>query len=165
MGRLLPPPRPVTRGVAVALGIPFLARLALLTLTPRRVEEAMPNLLDLVLSVAHRLGWESLDFTLLEIVANVLVFVPIGILSFLVVPRRWWPIAIMLGPALSLSIEGAQRVALPHRAATVTDVVANSGGALIGVVLAVVCTLLFAPRTSPHAPRTTPHPPRPLEAP
>lgn len=92
MSRLLPPPRRLTRGIALALGIPFFVGLALLTLTPERVEKSMPNLLDLVLSAAHRLGWESLDFTRLEIIANVLVFVPIGILAFLLVPRRFWPL-------------------------------------------------------------------------
>jgi len=149
-----PPPGRVTRGIALVLGIPFLIGLALLTLTPARVEQSMPNLLDLVLSWAHRLGWESLDFTRLEIIANVLVFVPAGILAFLLVPRRLWPLAVALGPVLSLSIEVAQRVALPHRAATVTDVIANSGGALIGVFIAMVGTLLFAPHTPPHPPRT-----------
>ncbi|QDE35607.1 VanZ family protein [Microbacterium foliorum] len=154
MSRLLPPPRRLTRGIALALGIPFFIGLALLTLTPARVEESMPNLLDLVLSSAHRLGWESLDFTRLEIIANVLVFVPIGILAFILVPRRLWPLAIVLGPALSLSIEAFQRLVLPHRAATLTDVVANSGGALIGVAIAITGTLLFAPRFSQHRPPT-----------
>ncbi|WP_341955050.1 VanZ family protein [Microbacterium sp. LWH13-1.2] len=153
MSTLFPPPRRLTRGIAIVLGIPFLAGLALLTLTPARVEETMPNLLDLVLSAAHRLGWESLDFTRLEIIANVLVFVPVGILAFVLVPRRLWPLAVILGPALSLSIEIAQRVALPHRAATVTDVIANSGGALIGVFIAIAATLLFAPQSSLHPPR------------
>ncbi|WP_120494103.1 VanZ family protein [Microbacterium phyllosphaerae] len=153
MSTLFPPPRRLTRGIAIALGIPFFAGLALLTLTPARVEETMPNLLDLVLSAAHRLGWESLDFTRLEIIANVLVFVPVGILAFVLVPRRLWPLAVILGPALSLSIEIAQRLALPHRAATVTDVIANSGGALIGVFVAIAGTLLFAPQTSHRPPR------------
>lgn len=154
MSRLLPPPRRLTRGIALALGIPFFAGLALLTLTPERVERSLPNLLDLVLSAAHRIGWESLDFTRLEVIANVLVFVPIGILAFILVPRRTWPLAIVLGPALSLSIEGVQRFMLPHRAATLTDVVANSGGALIGVTLAIAGTLLFAPRFSQQRPST-----------
>lgn len=153
MSTLFPPPRRLTRGIAIALGIPFFAGLALLTLTPARVEETMPNLLDLVLSAAHRLGWESLDFTRLEIIANVLVFVPVGILAFVLVPRPFWPLAVILGPALSLSIEIAQRLALPHRAATVTDVIANSGGALIGVFIAIAGTLLFAPQSSPRPPR------------
>ncbi|MFJ4174850.1 VanZ family protein [Microbacterium sp. NPDC089696] len=146
MNRLLPAPRRVTKGVAAALAVPFLAGLALLTLTPTRVEERMPNLLDVVLSTAHRIGWDWLDFTRLEILANVLVFVPVGIFAFVLMPRRLWPLAVLLGPAISVGIELAQRLALPHRAATVSDVIANSSGALVGVVLAVCCTLLFAPR-------------------
>jgi len=151
---LLPPPRRVTRGIAIALGLPFLAGLVLLTLTPSRVEQTMPKLLDLALSAAERLGWDWLDFTRLEVIANVLVFVPVGILAFILVPRRLWPLAVVLGPALSLAIEITQRVALPHRAATVTDVIANSGGALIGVFVAIACTLLFAPQIPARPPRT-----------
>ncbi|MFJ4222686.1 VanZ family protein [Microbacterium sp. NPDC089695] len=146
MSRLLPAPRRLTRGIAAGLAVPFLAGLALLTLTPTRVEERMPDLLDLVLSTAHRIGWDWLDFTRLEILANVLVFVPVGIFAFVLMPRRVWLLSVVLGPAVSLGIEIAQRLALPHRAATVSDVIANSSGAVIGVVLAIACTLLFAPR-------------------
>lgn len=152
MGSLLPPPRRLTRVWALALGIPFLVGLAVLTLTPSRVERAMPNLLYLVLDTAHRLGWGSLDFARLEIIANILVFVPVGILAFVLLPRRVWPLALLVGPLLSLGVETAQRVALPHRAPTVTDVVANSTGALVGVVFAVLCTLLFAARSSQRPP-------------
>lgn len=159
MSRLLPAPHRLTRGIAAALGVPFLAVLALLTLTPRRVENSMPNILDLILSVTHRAGWDWLDFTRLEIIANVLVFVPVGILAFLLLPRRVWPLSILLGPAISVGIEVAQGLALPHRAATVGDVVANSTGALIGVLAAIACTLLFAPRTT-----AAPHQSRVLEA-
>ena len=152
MGSLLPPPRRFTRVWALALGIPFLIGLAALTLTPSRVEQVMPNLLDLTLHAAHRLGWDSLDFTRLEIIATILVFVPVGILAFVLLPRRVWPLALLVGPLLSLGIETAQRVALPHRAATVTDVVANSTGALVGVVFAILCTLLLASRPSQRPP-------------
>lgn len=154
MGSLLPPPRRFTRAWALALGIPFLSVLAVLTLTPSRVEDSMPNLLDLVLSAAHRLGWTALDFTRLEVIANVLVFIPVGILAFVLLPRRVWMLSLLVGPLLSLSIEVAQRIALPHRAATVTDVVANSSGATAGVAFALVCTLVFAvlrpPQRSPR---------------
>ena len=151
MDSLLPPPRRFTRVWALALGIPFLAGLAALTLTPSRVEDSMPNLLDLVLSGIHRLGWAAVDFTRLEILANVLVFVPVGILAFLLVPRRAWLLSFLVGPLVSLSIEAAQRLALPHRAATVTDVIANSSGATAGVAVAVLCSLIFAVRMSPQA--------------
>lgn len=148
MASLLPPPRRLTRAWALGLGIPFLAALAALTLTPSRVEERMPNLLDLALSVAHRLGWSSLDFTRIEILANVVVFVPIGILAFLLLPRVVWLLSFLVGPALSVAIEMAQRIALPHRAPTVADVIANSTGATIGVIIAVLCTVMAAALSS-----------------
>lgn len=148
MAPLLPAPRRSTRIWALALGLPFLAGLAALTLTPSRVEERMPNLLDLVLVAAHRLGWSSLDFTRLEILANVVVFVPVGILAFLLIPRRVWPLSLLVGPAGSIAIETAQRVVLPHRAATLMDVVANSTGATLGIVLALLCTTLVAALSS-----------------
>lgn len=150
MGSLLPPPRRHTRAWALALGIPFLAGLALLTLTPSRVERTMPNLLDLVLSLIQGLGWTAIDFTRLEIIANILVFLPVGVLAFLLLPRRVWMLSLLVGPLLSLSIEAAQRIALPHRAATLTDVLANSSGATAGVAFAVLCTLAFAPRLVPQ---------------
>ncbi|PRA80763.1 VanZ family protein [Microbacterium sp. MYb66] len=152
MSSLLPPPRRFTRAWALALGIPFFIALAVLTLTPSRVEESLPNLLDLVLGTAHRLGWDSLDFTRLEIIANVLVFVPVGIFAFVLLPRRIWVLSLLVGPLLSIAIETVQRVALPHRAATVTDVLANSAGSLLGVALAVLCTLLLSPRSSQRPP-------------
>lgn len=148
MSSLLPPPRRFTRIWALALGIPFFGGLAMLTLTPSRVEHTMPNLLDLTLATFHRLGWNSLDFTRLEILANILVFIPVGVLAFVLLPRRAWLLSFLVGPALSLLIEVVQRLALPHRAATVTDVLANSVGATAGVALALLCTLVFAPRSS-----------------
>ena len=152
MSSLLPPPRRFTRVWALALSVPFLIGLAALTLTPSKVEDSMPNLLDVILTTTHRLGWEWLDFTRLEIIANVLVFVPVGILAFLLLPRRVWFLALLVGPLLSAMIETAQRVALPHRAATVNDVVANSTGAILGVTVALVFTLLLAPRSSQRPP-------------
>lgn len=148
MRNLLPPPRRITRGAAAAFGILLLTGLAMLTLTPPRIEDRMPNLLDRVAEAFHQLGWNRLGFTELEVLANVLVFVPVGALAFVLLPRRAWGLSLLTGPVLSILIEGIQRVALPHRAATVNDVVANSIGATAGVVLAIACTLLFAPRSS-----------------
>ncbi|MCK2024768.1 VanZ family protein [Microbacterium sp. SSW1-47] len=148
MGTLLPPPRRATRIWALALGVPFLAGLALLTLTPSRVEHAVPNLLDVIVSLTHRLGWTALTFTRLEVLSNIAVFVPLGVLAFLLLPRRVWPLSLLVGPALSLAIETAQHLALPHRDATMNDVLANSTGATLGVALALLCTLLAAPRSS-----------------
>ena len=148
MRNLLPPPRRITRGAAAAVGILLFTGLAMLTLTPPHIEDRMPNLLDRVVEALHQLGWNRLGFTEIEVLANVLVFVPIGALAFVLLPRQIWMLSLLTGPAMSVLIEGIQRVALPHRAATVNDVVANSIGATAGVALAIACTLLFAPRTS-----------------
>ena len=148
MGTLLPPPRRVTRVWALVLGVPFLLGLTLLTLTPSRIEHSVPNLLDVIVSLTHRLGWTAVTFTRLEVLSNIAVFVPLGILAFLLLPRRVWPLSLMIGPVASLAIETAQRIALPHRDATMNDVWANSTGATLGVALAILCTLLAAPRSS-----------------
>ncbi|MFS0895356.1 VanZ family protein [Microbacterium sp. 179-I 3D3 NHS] len=155
MGSLLPPPRRLTRAWAAALGIPFLVGLGLLTLTPSRVESAMPSIVDLTLAAIRRLGWTSLDFDRVEVMANVLVFVPVGALAFVLLPRRIGLLALLVGPLLSLGVESTQKLMLPHRAATVSDVIANSIGATGGVLLAVLCTLLFARPRIPH-PAPTP---------
>ena len=75
-----------------------------------------------------------------------------GILAILLLPRRVLLLSLLVGPALSVAIETAQLLLLSHRAATVMDVVANSTGATFGVVLALLCTLLFAPRSPRSAP-------------
>lgn len=71
-----------------------------------------------------------------EFAANVLLFVPWGVLALLVVgERRWW-LAAALGAALTLAIEIGQ-IPLP-RISDPRDLVANSLGVLVGIGIAVV---------------------------
>lgn len=143
MDELLPPPSRATVTVAVLLGVPFLFGLGMLTLWPSPVEDTVPGLLDRVLAFLREdLAWSWLGFTTLEVLANILVFVPVGILAFVLMPRRAWPLAFGVGPAASAGIELVQRTALPDRAATIADVLANSAGATLGVSAAVLCTML-----------------------
>ncbi|WP_405216952.1 VanZ family protein [Agrococcus sp. Ld7] len=82
-------------------------------------------------------------WTRLEVLANVAMFVPLALLlTFLLGARRWW-IALSLCVATTIGIELVQHVLLPGRVASVKDVVANTAGALIGVVLAVACEALM----------------------
>lgn len=137
-------PRRRTRGIALAVGLPFLVALGTLTLAPTRVEDRVPTLLDAVLRILREdLSWTWLGFDQLEVIANVVVFIPVGILAFVLIPRRLWGLAFLAGPALSVGIELWQAVALPERAATVLDVLANSAGATLGVAVALLCTLLI----------------------
>ena len=74
-----------------------------------------------------------------EWMLNLLLFVPLGIIAALVLDNRWatW----LLGPALSLLIEGAQAVLATGRQSTVDDLLANGIGYLTGV-----CFVLLAGR-------------------
>ena len=142
--------RRIVRIVVLAVGIPFLAVIGVLALAPRRVEQSIPNVLDLTLDLAHRLGWSSLDFATLEVVANVLVFIPLGIVAYVFLPRRLRWLALLIGPAVSLAIEVTQLLALPNRDPSLHDVIANSIGATIGVVICALCSWIFMSRASQH---------------
>lgn len=67
---------------------------------------------------------------------NVLMFVPLSLLGAWVL--GWWRVVdwVLAGFALSLVIEVVQHVAIPTRSGTTSDVVANTAGALVGIVLA-----------------------------
>lgn len=80
-----------------------------------------------------------------EFIANVLLFVPLGMLLRLAIPRATWVTPLVLSAALSLGIEVLQ-MASP-RVSDPRDVVANTVGAVIGVVLAGV---VVAVRSSAH---------------
>lgn len=76
-------------------------------------------------------------WTRLEVLANVAMFVPLAVLLvFLLGARRWW-IALGLCMAATVGIELVQHVFLPGRVASAKDVVANTAGAVIGVLIAV----------------------------
>ncbi len=87
----------------------------------------------------HRLNLAGLTFITypgVEFAANIVMFVPLGLLlAALTGPgRRLLVLAFLVAGALA--IEFGQWVFLPHRFASAGDVLANSLGALIGVVIA-----------------------------
>jgi glycopeptide antibiotics resistance protein len=66
------------------------------------------------------------------------MFVPLGFLCALLLPARVWWLALLICPGLSIAIELTQATFLAARFATVTDVLANSIGAIVGILVAVV---------------------------
>ncbi|SOE00431.1 VanZ family protein [Blastococcus haudaquaticus] len=93
------------------------------------------ELIQLVTETARTdAGISSVSFERVELVANVLLFVPIGLLLAAALPRTpaWQVWALCSGA--SLLVEVVQTV-LPDRQPTVTDVLANSAGAAVGVLL------------------------------
>lgn len=73
-------------------------------------------------------------FDVLEVAANVAMFVPFGVLAL--TAYRWMRVwsASLAGLATSALIEGVQ-LFLPTRYSTVSDLVANTAGALLGALL------------------------------
>ncbi|WP_295833134.1 VanZ family protein [uncultured Microbacterium sp.] len=74
-----------------------------------------------------------ITFDVVESPANVVMFVPLGLLV-IAWRGRWWH-GILLGLTVSCAIEITQLVFLPTRVADVGDVVANTLGATLGVLL------------------------------
>jgi VanZ family protein len=77
-----------------------------------------------------------LGYRQVEFLANVGMFLPLGLLIGIVLGRRLWGLAILIGFGLSAGIEAFQLVFLPDRFATVDDVIANTLGALFGAFAA-----------------------------
>jgi hypothetical protein len=77
------------------------------------------------------------SYEIVEFTANVIWFVPLGLLGVLAVGRRWWWLVLLDGAAVSTAIEAGQWLLLPERTPTPVDVIANTLGVAIGVALAV----------------------------
>ena len=79
-------------------------------------------------------GLPDFFFVAVEFLANVLMFVPFGVLVWLALARpRWW-VVVLLGLATTVTIELVQST-MPSRYSTVSDVIANTLGAAVGVLL------------------------------
>lgn len=95
-------------------------------------------------------GLSELTRVEVERAANVLLFVPAGLLLCYLLPRtsRWLVWLLCVG--VSVGVEAVQLV-LPDRDATPVDVVTNATGATLGVLLhAVLPRRREAARTLPH---------------
>jgi glycopeptide antibiotics resistance protein len=138
-GALRPPPAPSHARewiVLVMLGA-YALIVALATLTPTPLDQGFESSVDRVLAVLHRHGVPDwFGYNTLEFSANIVMFLPLAFLISLLMPFRWWWLAFLAAPALSVAIELTQHALLDARFATANDVIANSTGAVIGTLLA-----------------------------
>jgi glycopeptide antibiotics resistance protein len=86
------------------------------------------------------------NYSLVEVLLNVVLFAPIGFALALLLPRRFWLLAPTFGALLSMTVEVVQHYYLAGRKGTVTDIIANSIGALLGAILAIVAKRAHARR-------------------
>ncbi len=120
------------RPVWLALVIVSGAILAI-TLWPTPVDAPAHDTIGEVLTSLHRAGVpQAINYSFVEVSSNVVMFVPLGAVLTLLLPRKRWWIAPLVACATSSLIELTQLVFLPHRFATISDVMANTTGALLG---------------------------------
>ncbi len=75
-----------------------------------------------------------------EFLANIGLFVPLGVFLLLLFGTRGWWVALAAGIVLTSMIENVQR-SIPGRVPDPRDVAANSIGMFLGVALALVLTM------------------------
>lgn len=76
-----------------------------------------------------------------EMAFNVAIFIPVGVLAALLIPRRRWPLALLAGLAFTTVIELVQ-VPEPHRISDPRDLVMNTAGAVFGVLLVLTARMV-----------------------
>jgi len=134
------PPKSRAREWLGALTLSGYAAIVLMaTLWPTPLDQGYQASIDRLFTVLYRNGvplW--FGYNKLEFSANILMFIPLGFLVALLLPARIWWLALLICPGMSVAIELTQALALSARFATVTDVISNSLGAVIGILIAVV---------------------------
>ncbi|MET4059053.1 glycopeptide antibiotics resistance protein [Arthrobacter sp. UYP6] len=99
------------------------------------IDQDSAGVLRMLLRQLHGVGVPGwVDYSFVETIANVLMFVPFGVLAAAWLDKgRIW-MAAVVGIAASCGIEAAQAMMLPNRFATIYDVTANSLGASLGCI-------------------------------
>jgi glycopeptide antibiotics resistance protein len=119
----------------------YLLFVAWLTLTPQPIGPDQQEFIQRVLDGLHRRGYaETFDYDRLEFLANIALFVPIGMFLLLLFGAGGWWLAAIGSFAMTAVIETLQQ-GIPGRVSDDRDLMANAIGALIGIVIALVLTL------------------------
>jgi glycopeptide antibiotics resistance protein len=100
------------------------------------VDKPVQSELSAVLEFLHERGIPAwFNYAFVEAVANVVLFVPVGIVATLAFPdQRWWRNA-ALGLVVSGCMELGQLLFLSGRVASSLDLVTNTAGGVLGIEL------------------------------
>jgi glycopeptide antibiotics resistance protein len=127
------------------LTLVYLLAVGWLTLGPQPADAGPDGFVRQILAVLRQSALTSwLSYDGVEFTANVVMFVPMGVLFTLLFGlRRWW-LALVIGIAATCLIEGAQ-VFIPTRVSDVRDLVANTLGTLLGIAIVAASALVRRP--------------------
>lgn len=118
----------------------YLGVVGFITLGPQPLDDGTDSLVWRLLGFFARfpsLSW--ITYSTLEFWANVAMFVPVGLFFLLLLGRGKWWLAIVLGVLLTCAIEFTQMF-LPGRVSDPRDVLSNSVGSFVGVMVALIVT-------------------------
>jgi VanZ family protein len=123
----------------------YLGFVGLVTLTPAEDQPDYSSLAARILARLERYPdldplTSRLSVERVEFLANIGLFVPLGVFLLLLVGTRLWLAALAAGIVLTGMIERVQRE-IPGRVSDPRDVAANSIGMFVGIALAIVLTL------------------------
>ena len=143
-------PRPVV-GAARWLFPAYLVVLALIVFLPAREAGRLTGVVGWLALQVGKLGIPvDPAYVVLEFTANIVLFLPFGLLATVAYPRLRPVVVIAIGFASSVVIELVQ-LAIPSRYATVSDVIANTVGAVIGCLAAVAMARSATPSAGTSA--------------
>jgi glycopeptide antibiotics resistance protein len=145
-----------------ALGVPqlwrgvfsvFLVILAFIGFWQSPVDEPVQGELSAVLELLHSHGIPGwFNYMFVEATANVVLFVPVGIVAPLAFPnQRWWRNA-ALGLGVSGCMELGQLLFLSSRVVSPLDLVTNTAGGVLGIALAQALLRVLKRRQAQHLP-------------
>lgn len=118
----------------------YLGVVAFITLGPQPLDDGSTSLVWRLLGLFARFDATSwITYSALEFWSNVAMFLPVGLFFLLLLGRRRWWLAVVLGIVLTCGIEFAQQF-IPSRVSDPRDILANSVGAFAGVVIALIVT-------------------------
>ena len=139
------------RGLLLTALALYLVGLAFVGVWPTPVDRPLAGLLrDVIDAVLGHPLTAGITYMHVEGAANVLLFVPFGVIVALILPtRRWW-LAAVGGALTSAAIETVQYLALSQRQASLGDVLNNSLGALLGAAAVRIIRTHPARKTAPH---------------
>lgn len=138
------------RAAGILLGL-YLVALGFVAAWPTPVDRPVDNQLFRLLDRLQEAGFGWLSYSFVQFTANLVLFLPFGLLLAALAGRGWAWLALSCAVATTFSIEFLQLQFLPARRADVADLAANSLGAAIGVALVVLAGSVPRRRRRPRS--------------
>ncbi|WP_168186204.1 VanZ family protein [Agromyces badenianii] len=114
---------------------PYLIAVGLIVFLPAQEARRVTGLVGWLADVLASLGASrEVSAVVVEFLANIALFVPMGVLLALAFPTLSWWVVLAVGCLATVGIELVQ-LALPTRYSTLSDIIANTTGTALGLLL------------------------------